>query len=197
MRRLVVFNNLTLDGVMQAPGHPDEDRRDGFEHGGWAIPYQDEVIGEVAAEGMAAGGPLLFGRWTYESMHSNWADRTDNPFSEVLAKSQKYVATRNLTEPPAWENTTLLRGEAADTVPTIKAQDGQDIVTMGSGRLLDTLVRHDLVDRFMLLIHPLILGSGAELFSEQHQVELELVDVKPTTTGVIIATYDRADRPEK
>ena len=197
MRRLIVFNNLTLDGVMQAPGHPDEDRRGGFEHGGWAIPYQDEVIGQVAAEGMAAGGPLLFGRWTYESMHSSWAGRTDNPFSEVLANSQKYVATRTLTEPAAWENTILLNGEAAGTVPAIKAEEGQDILTMGSGRLLDTLVRHDLVDRYMLLIHPLVLGSGATLFPEPHRMDLELVDAKPTTTGVIIATYDRADRSER
>lgn len=193
MRQLTVFNSLTLDGVMQAPGGPGEDRRGGFSHGGWALPYQDEVMGSIAARGMAKGGPLLFGRWTYENLYSYWPHQTDNPFSEVLNKAQKYVASRSMSEPLPWENSTLLRGEAAETVAQLKAEPGKDLLVMGSGRLLDTLIRHRLVDRYMLFIHPLVLGSGQRMFPEGHQAALTLVDVKPTTTGVIAATYARPD----
>lgn len=131
MRQLIAFNNLSLDGVMQGPGHPEEDPRNRFDSGGWAIPYQDEVIGQIATEGMATGSPLLLGRWTYESLHSHWAHLTDNPFTDVLNEAQKYVASRTITEPLPWENTTLLLGEAADTVAGIKAEEGPDIVLPG------------------------------------------------------------------
>lgn len=193
MRKLIVFNNLTLDGVMQAPGGADEDRRNGFEHGGWALPYQDEVMGQIAADGMAEGGPLLFGRWTYESFYSYWPQQTDNPYTAVLNQSQKYVASRTLSDPLPWENSTLLRGEAVDTVADIKKEAGKDIVVLGSGRLLETLILNDLVDQYTLLIHPLVLGQGQRMFTEGHHAALSLVDVKPTTTGVLIATYSPAD----
>lgn len=189
MRQLVVFNSLTLDGVMQAPGGRDEDRRGGFTEGGWARPYQDEVMASVAAEGMAKGGPLLFGRWTYENLYSYWPHQTDNPFSEVLNKAQKYVVSRTLSDPLPWENSTLLRGEAEETVARLKAETGRDLVVMGSGVLLETLIRHRLVDRYTLLIHPLVLGNGRRMFSNDVRVPLRLEDVTPTTTGVIIATY--------
>lgn len=189
MREIVVFNSLTLDGVMQAPGGVDEDRRGGFTEGGWSRPYQDEVMGNVAAEGMAKGGPLLLGRQTYENFYSYWPHQTDNPFTEVLNRTQKYVASRTLSEPLPWENSTLLKGEAEKTVADIKAEEGQDITVLGSGQLLQTLIRHQLVDRYVLLIHPLVLGSGRRMFDENLRATLDLVDVVPTTKGVIIATY--------
>lgn len=193
MRQLVVFNSLTLDGVMQAPGGPDEDRRNGFDFGGWSRPYQDEVMGSLASEGMARGGPLLLGRWTYESFHSYWPHQTDNPFTEVLNRTQKYVVSRTLRDPLPWENSTLLRGEAEETVRDLKTEEGQDLVLIGSGRLLETLIRHRLVDRYVLLIHPIVLGAGRRMFQDGLHTGLRLDDVTPTTTGVIIATYNRED----
>jgi dihydrofolate reductase len=118
----MVVNNVTLDGVMQAPGRPDEDLRGGFRYGGWAMPYNDPVKASVMAEGMAGGGDLLFGRRTYEDFYHIWHGRTDNPFSEVLDNSRKYVASRTLSEPLPWKNSTLLEGDAADAVA--KAQRG-------------------------------------------------------------------------
>lgn len=193
MREIVVFNSLTLDGVMQAPGGVNEDRRGGFNDGGWSHPYQDEVMGEVAANGMASGGALLLGRFTYENFYAYWPHQTDNPFTEVLNRTQKYVASRTLSEPLSWENSTLLEGEAEEQVARIKAGEGPDIVVLGSGQLLSTLISHELVDRYVLLIHPLVLGAGRRMFTADIQVTLDLVDVVTTTKGVIIATYTRQD----
>ncbi|HEX6578568.1 MAG TPA: dihydrofolate reductase family protein [Jiangellaceae bacterium] len=195
MSKIVVFNSLTLDGVMQAPGRPDEDRRGGFEHGGWAQPYMDAVMGEVAGKGMAQGGPILLGRRTYEDFFSYWPHQTDNPFTEVLDNTQKYVASRTLEEPLPWQNSTLLEGDAADAVAELREQPGKDIVVLGSGDLLQSLIRRGLVDAYMLLIHPLVLGSGRRLFPDDGSLaRLRLVDsVTTTTTGVIIATYQPAD----
>ena len=194
MSKIVVFNSLTLDGVMQAPGRPDEDRRGGFEHGGWAQPYMDAVVGEVAGKGMAQGGSILLGRRTYEDFFSYWPHQTDNPFTEVLDNTQKYVASRTLEEPLAWQNSTLLEGDAADAVAELRKQPGKDIVVLGSGDLLQSLIRPGLVDVYMLLIHPLVLGSGRRLFPDDGSLaRLRLVDSVTTTTGVIIATYQPAD----
>ena len=194
MSKIVVFNNLTLDGVMQAPGHPDEDRRDGFEHGGWAAPYNDPVMAETAAEGMAQGGPLLLGRRTYEHFFSFWPHQKDNPFTEVLNNSQKFVASRTLEEPLPWQNSTLLKGDAADAVAELKEQLGKDIVVLGSGELCQSLLRADLVDQYVLLIHPLVLGSGRRMFQEGSPYSaLRLVDATATTTGVVIATYHSSE----
>jgi dihydrofolate reductase len=111
MSKIVVTNHLTLDGVMQAPAGPDEDRRGGFEHGGWATPNNDEVMGRVMGEGMSQGGALLLGRWTYEAFYAFWPHQKDNPYTEVLNNSQKYVASTTLTEPLPWMNSTLLEGD--------------------------------------------------------------------------------------
>lgn len=195
MARVTVFNSLTLDGVMQAPARPDEDRRGGFEHGGWATPYADPVMGSVAAEGMAKGGALLLGRRTYEDFYSVWPNRTDNPFTEVLNNSQKYVASTTLKEPLPWSNSTLLKGDAAEAVARLKDELDKDLVVLGSGELLQSLMRCNLVDEYVLLIHPLILGSGRRLFVDGGAfVALRLVDTKTTTTGVVIATYRPAER---
>jgi dihydrofolate reductase len=190
MRRITVFNSLTLDGVMQAPGRPDEDTRGGFAHGGWAAPYMDEVMGRVAAEGMAGPGALLLGRRTYQDFHGFWPHQTDNPYTEVLDNTGKYVASRTLREPLPWRNSTLLAGDAAEAVARLKEQPGEDLTVLGSGELVQTLRAHDLVDRYVLLVHPLVLGSGRRLFPDGAPAgELRLVDSVPTTTGVIIATY--------
>jgi dihydrofolate reductase len=195
MRKVVVFTSVTLDGVMQAPGRPDEDRRGGFSHGGWALPYNDPVMGRVMAEGMADSGSLVLGRRTYEDFHGFWPKQTDNPFTEVLDNTLKYVASTTLAEPLPWQNSRLLDGDAAEAVARLKQEPGQDLVVLGSGELVRALRRRDLVDQYQLLIHPLVLGSGRRLFPDGGATAaLELVDSVPTTTGVIIATYRTADR---
>jgi dihydrofolate reductase len=191
MRRIVVFMSLTLDGVMQAPGRPDEDRRGGFRHGGWALPYADPEMGKVAGESMATTDGILFGRRTYEDFYSVWPKRTDNnPFTEVLNNTQKFVASTTLKDPLPWINSTLLEGGAAPAVARLKEQPGKDIVVLGSGELLQSLMRCNLIDVYVLQIHPLMLGTGRRLFNDgDSRAALELVDSKTTSTGVVIATY--------
>jgi dihydrofolate reductase len=196
MGQVIAFTSLTLDGVMQAPGRPDEDRRGGFEHGGWATPYMDEVMASVAGEGMATDAALLFGRRTYEDFAGFWPNQSDEiPFTAVLNNSQKYVASRTLKEPLSWNNSTLLSGDAAEAVGKLKEELDKDLVVLGSGELIQSLMRHNLVDRFILQIHPLVLGSGRRLFPDGGAfASLRLVDTKPTTTGVVIATYEPSNR---
>jgi dihydrofolate reductase len=194
--RVVVFNQLTLDGVMQGPGRPDEDLRGGFQHGGWAAPNSDPVMAGVVAEGMASGGALLFGRVTYEQFASFFPKHTDNQFSAVLTNSQKYVASTTLKEPLPWANSILLTGDAADAVAQLKRRPGKDLVMLGSGVLIQSLMRHNLIDRYVLMIHPLVLGSGRHMFVDGGAfAALRLLDSKATTTGVVIATYEPAQAP--
>jgi dihydrofolate reductase len=190
MGSVTVINHLTLDGVMQAPAAPDEDPRDGFAHGGWAVPYGDSVMAEVMGKGMQGEGSLLFGRRTYEHFYDVWPKRTDgNPFTEVLNHRQKYVASTTLTEPLPWVNSTLLSGDAADAVAALKAEG--DLGILGSGVLVQSLLARGLIDAFLLTIHPLVLGSGRRLFGDDGAfAKLTLVDVTPTTTGVLIAGYE-------
>jgi dihydrofolate reductase len=192
MSHIVAFLSVTLDGVMQGPGHPDEDRRGGFTRGGWAAPYADAVSTGMAAEGSANTAGMLFGRHTYEHFHTVWAGRRDNPFSEILDNSLKFVASRTLADPLPWMNSILLKGEASETVLALRAAPGGDLVILGSGELVRSLLRVDLVDRMILLVHPLVLGEGQRLFDETGPVRrFQLVESRPTTTGVIIATYER------
>lgn len=187
MRKVVVFTNLTLDGVMQAPGRPDEDRRGGFQHGGWAAPF---AAMSEAGGSLSDSGPLLMGRRTYEDFYGYWPNQTDNPFTEVLNNTPKYVASRTLKEPLAWSNSTLLKGNVPEALADLKAQPGKDFLVMGSGELVQTLMKHNVVDEYVLLIHPLILGSGRRLFTDGGAfAELQLVDSRTTTKGVVIATY--------
>src|SRR5947208_12019658 len=187
MSKVVVFMNLTLDGVMQAPGRPDEDRRGGFEHGGWAMPY---ATMEAAEASMAYSGALLLGRRTYEDFYTVWPNRTDNPFTPVLNNTQKYVASTTLSEPLPWSNSTLLKGDAAEAVARLKEELSKDLVVLGSGELVQSLMRRNLVDEYVLLIHPLVLGSGRRLFTDGGAfAALRLVATSTTTTGVVIATY--------
>jgi dihydrofolate reductase len=192
MSRIVVINNLTLDGVMQAPGRPDEDTRDGFEHGGWAVPY--DAMGSQMGQRMSKTEALLFGRRTYEDFYGFWPNQEGNPFTEVLNAMQKYVASTTLEEPLPWTNSTLLRGDAGDAVAKLRESPGEDIVVMGSGELIRSLMGHNLVDEYVLLIHPLVLGSGHRLFRDGGSfAALRLVDSVTTNTGVVVATYRTAE----
>jgi dihydrofolate reductase len=191
MGNLVVINHVSLDGVMQAPGRPDEDTRGGFEHGGWAMPDNDEVMGRVMGETMGEGGSLLLGRRTYEDFYGYWPSQKDNPFTDVLDNIHKYVASTTLKEPLPWNNSTLLGGDATEAVAGLKKQSGNDIGVLGSGQLVQSLMRNELIDRYVLMIHPLVLGSGRRLFADGGPlVNLRLVDSVVTTTGVVIASYE-------
>ncbi|HWD46407.1 MAG TPA: dihydrofolate reductase family protein [Actinomycetota bacterium] len=190
MGKVMVFTSLTLDGVMQAPGRPDEDRRGGFDRGGWAQPYNDPVMGRVAAEGMAREGSLLLGRRTYEDFYSFWPKQPDNPFTEALDNTRKYVASTTMDEPLPWRNSTLLKGDAADAVAELKRRSDEGLTVLGSGGLVQSLRRRELIDEYTLLIHPLVLGTGRKLFPDDGPpAGLRLVDTVTTSTGVIIATY--------
>ena len=192
MRRINVTNNITLDGVMQAPGAKGEDDRGGFPHGGWAIPYNDEVKAMEMGAGMAKPGDMLFGRRTYEQFFKAWGGRTDNPFSPVLEKARKYVVSSTLKEPLPWANSILLRGDGAESVAALKKDGGGDCVILGSGELVRALLKRDLIDDMVLLIHPLTLGTGSRMFADQGALaKFDLVKSVPTTKGVIIATYRR------
>jgi dihydrofolate reductase len=194
MRRVVVVESVSLDGVMQAPGRADEDRRGGFDRGGWAQPYNDEVMGNFMGARMAEGGDLLLGRRTYEDFAGFWPQQTDNPFTPVLNSRQKLVASRTLRQPLPWVNSTLLEGDAAESVAELKRQSGKNLAVLGSGDLVQSLMRNNLVDEYLLLIHPLVLGSGRRLFTDGSAfAALRLVDSTITTTGVVIATYQPAD----
>lgn len=188
MSRIVAFESVTLDGVMQAPGRPDEDRRGGFEHGGWAAPYADPMMWEHMSSG--GSGALLFGRRTYEDFFSVWPNQPDNPFTPVLNATPKHVASRTLEEPLPWENSHLLEGDAVDAVAGLRQLPGGDVVVLGSGELVRTLLPHGLIDEFVLLLHPLVLGTGRRLFDEGvPATAFELVESKTTKTGVVMATY--------
>lgn len=193
MSKVVVFTNLTLDGVMQAPGRPDEDTRGGFQHGGWATPY---AAMQEAGDGMGSAGVLLLGRRTYEDFYGFWPKQSGNPFTEILNKMQKYVVSTTLAEPLPWQNSTLLTGDLAEAVSGLKEELEADILIMGSGRLIRSLMAQDLVDEYVLLIHPLVLGSGRRLFEDGGpSATLELVEAKTTSTGVVIASYRPAAQP--
>ena len=189
MRELTAVESITLDGVMQAPGRPDEDVRGGFEHGGWAVPYSDEVMGRAMGERMAQGGSLVLGRRTYEDFAGYWPKQKDNPYTETLNRTQKYVASMTLDEPLPWENSTLLQGDAVAAVESLRREEGASLGILGSGELVRALMRRGLIDEFVLLIHPLVLGSGQRLFPQGAPVPLRLTDSVTTTTGVLIATY--------
>ena len=188
--KLYVFNHLTLDGVMQSPGGPDEDRRGGFQHGGWAQPDNDDVMNKAIGDSMQRSGSLLLGRFTYQAFFAYWPKQKNNPFTDVLNNTQKYVASRTLKQPLPWQNSTLLPGDAAESVAELKRQPGKDLTVLGSGELCQALMRANLVDEYLLMIHPRILGSGKRLFPDGGALStLELVDSKTTTKGVVIATY--------
>jgi dihydrofolate reductase len=189
MRKLVVTEFLSLDGVYQAPGDPNEDTEGGFELGGWQRPYFDEVLGAAAAEGMARTDAHLFGRKTYEIMAAFWPNApADDPFSRHLNSVRKYVASNTLSSAD-WRNTEILRGDLAAEVRRIKEMPGGEISVLGSGDLVRNLTKEGLVDEYVLAVYPIVLGTGKRLFDGADAAKLELVASKPTTTGGVMLTY--------
>jgi dihydrofolate reductase len=181
---------MSMDGVIQAPGRPDEDTRDGFDRGGWAASYNDDVMAQRMGEGMASSGAMLFGRRTYDDFYGYWPQQTDNPFTPYLNQVTKYVVSNTLSEPLPWQNSILLPSDPASSVAALKAEPGPDLSVVGSAQLVRSLLAAKLIDRYLLLIHPLVLGQGRRLFDERGPgVDFELVDSLATSTGVIIATY--------
>jgi dihydrofolate reductase len=190
MGKVSVLESVTLDGVMQAPSGPDEDTSGSFTRGGWAPPYADPVIGQRMAEGMAQQPALLFGRRTYEQFFSYWPHQVDNPYTPVLDAARKYVVSSTPGLELPWQNSTLLDG--VEAVAKLKEAEPSDLLILGSGELVRSLTRAGLVDEYLLLVHPIVLGQGRRLFDDGIEATLELVDATPSTTGVIMATY----RPE-
>jgi dihydrofolate reductase len=189
MVKLVVINHVSLDGVMQAPGRPEEDTRDGFTSGGWSAPNVDDVMMTALGARMGEGNRLLLGRRTYEDMLGYW-NTQESPFRDALNAGDKYVASRTLREPLPWPNSTLLHGDVGGAVAQLKQQTGTDLHVMGSGELIRTLMRRELIDEYLLMIHPLVLGSGRRLFADGGTpAQLRLADSTVTSTGVLIATY--------
>jgi dihydrofolate reductase len=191
--RLVVINHLSLDGVMQAPGTPDEDSRGGFRHGGWAVSGNDKVMAQTLGQRMGRPeGGLLLGRRSYEGMLAAWNSR-GGPYKDALNTAPKYVVSSNPATKLNWPNSTLLQGDIPAAVADLKQSSTGDLVIMGSGVLIRSLLPHGLIDEFLLMIYPLVLGSGRRLFEQVGNVtELRLVDSITSTKGVIIATYQPA-----
>lgn len=193
MRKLVVLSFITLDGVMQAPGGPEEDPTGGFKYGGWTVPFFDEFLGNVMGEQMSQPFALLLGRRTYEIFAAYWpyVDTDDTPGAASLNNAKKYVASKTLTKLD-WRNSELIEGDVATAVRKLKAQDGPEIQVHGSGNLIQTLLQHNLVDEFKLKIFPIILGTGKRLFAEGAiPVSFKLLHGEISPTGVIVATYAR------
>jgi dihydrofolate reductase len=189
--RIVVINNVSLDGVMQAPGRADEDTRGGFAFGGWAsqnIEAPDPEIGAAMGARMSQSDGLLFGRRTYEDLLSTWNAR-GGMFKDALNAARKYVVSHTLTDPLPWPNSTLLAGNVVDGIAELKSRPGQELHVMGSGQLIETLMAHQLVDELLVMIFPVVLGSGRRLFSGDTHADFDLVEARATKSGVVIATY--------
>ncbi|GAA2095187.1 dihydrofolate reductase family protein [Microlunatus panaciterrae] len=193
MRSVRVTLWITLDGVVQGPGRADEDTRGGFTYGGWGERYNDEVMGREMAKGMAEPGDMLLGRRTWQDFITAWGRRTDdNSVTAHMNAATKYVVSMTLDDANAWQNSVLLRGDAADNVAALKAESGRDLSIIGSASLVRSLHAASLIDRYTLLICPVTLGTGARLFEGPAPLtEFELVASVATTRGVIIAHYDR------
>jgi dihydrofolate reductase len=186
--RVLVVNHISLDGVMQGPGRPDEDTRDGFRHGGWA-DGSDPAVGEAMSRRMGEGFSWLFGRRSYDDMLGHW-NEVGGPFKDGLNNAQKYVASSHPGAELPWPNSTLLTGDVPAEVARLREQPGGTLVVMGSGELVRSLLPRGLVDELFLIIHPLVLGSGHRLFGPDDGVtKLELVDSSPTAAGLLLATY--------
>ena len=191
MGRVIVMNGVSLDGVMQAPGRPDEDARDGFEHGGWAVPYGDDAMVAKMGERMGEDRAWLFGRRSYEDLLAIWNAR-GGPFKDAFNNAQKYVASANPATRLEWPNSTLLHGDVPAAVADLKRSQSANLVILGSGVLIGSLMAADLIDEYLLMITPLVLGSGRRLFAGSTYASLELVESSTSSTGVLLAVYERA-----
>ncbi len=195
MSRLVVSTFLTLDGVMQAPGAPDEDGSGGFRHGGWLVPYADEEFGGIMAAQLDRADGMLLGRRSYDILAAHWPNVPDEEGGAQINGMAKYVTTRSPMT-AAWHNTEVLVGDAARTVADLKKRTDGEILVQGSSDLLRTLQRADLVDEYRLLTFPVVLGEGKRLFAAGTvPAALKLTDVTSTPAGVIYSTYQRAGAP--
>ncbi len=194
MGKVVAIEHLSLDGVMQAPARPDEDVRDGFDRGGWASAGSSPAMMQVLGAHMGAGWSLLLGRVTYEDFARVWPHRPQpNPFTDVLNKVEKFVASTTMAEPLPWQNSRLLKGDATGAVASLKQAHEGNLVIFGSGVLVQSLMRRGLVDAFVLQIHPLVLGKGRRLFPDGGApAGFRLAETVPMDTGVIVATYGLA-----
>jgi dihydrofolate reductase len=196
MRKVIVQDWMTFDGVVQAPGAADEDTTGGFEHGGWSSRYFDDISMKWVVRNLTAAGGFLLGRRTYESFAAHWpnASEEEQVLAEPLNTRPKYVASRTLTEPLEWQNSMVLQGDVAEAVAALKQQDGDDLLVMGSTELVQTLIEHDLVDEFQVMIDPVVVGGGKRIFRDDGALRpLRLVDSQVTTTGAIIVTYAPAE----
>ena len=194
MRRLVVGTFVTLDGVMQAPGGPDEDREGEFRHGGWLVPYFDEKFAELMAEWTKQAGAFLLGRKTYEMFAASWPNATDpaDVAGTALNSRPKFVASRSLNE-VTWNNSHLIKGNVGKQVEKLKAQDGGEIQVHGSGNLVQTLLKRDLVDAFRIWQFPVVLGTGKRLFGKGTlPLAFRLVETQQTAMGAVLHVYERA-----
>lgn len=191
MRKLIVLSFITLDGVMQAPGGPEEDPTGGFKYGGWVAGYWDDFLGRVMDEQMAEPFDLLLGRKTYEIFAAHWPYIKDDPIADKLNSAKKHVASTTL-EKLDWANSTLITKNAGQEIRKIKEQDGPELQVHGSGNLIQTLLRQDLIDELRLKIFPLTIGSGKRLFGKGTiPAGFKHLESRTSTTGVIIATYER------
>jgi dihydrofolate reductase len=192
MRKLIVSTFLTLDGVMQAPGGPEEDDSGGFALGGWSVHYWDDQMRQVMTEAMSTPFDLVLGRRTYDIFAAYWPHAPEEAGAKPLNDATKYVASRNRPT-LEWDRSVLIEGDAAEGIAELKKEDGPELQVHGSGNLIQTLMGHNLVDQYRLWVFPLVIGSGKRLFSDGTIPSgLKLVDSKVSTTGVVIGTYEPA-----
>lgn len=196
MSKVVAIEHLTIDGVMQGPARPDEDRRDGFEHGGWgAERASDPAIQKIIGARMGNAWSLLVGRVTYDDLYGHWTRQPPNPMTDALNRVEKFVASTTLREPLPWQNSKLLAGDVPDAVRELRRKQDKTLVIFGSGVLVQSLMQHDLVDEFVLQIHPIVLGRGRRLFPDEGvPAKLTLIESTTTGTGVVIGTWARSSQ---
>jgi len=192
MRKVIVNEWMTPDAVVQAPGHPDEDREGGFQHGGWHLPYFDDISRRWVVESYSGAGGFILGRRTYETLAAYWpnASEEEQVVARPLNTLPKYAASTTLAEPLEWENSSLLQGDVPQAVRGLKEDEGKDLHVIGSPGFVQTLIEQDLVDEYRLMIDPIVLGGGKRLFRDGGAfMLLRLVESQVTTTGAIITTY--------
>jgi len=194
MRKLAVVEFVTLDGVMQGLGGPDEDRDGGFDHGGWGGPYGDVVLARQAGQGIGQTSAYLFGRRTYEHLSAHWPHQPDDdPIAASLNATPKHVATRTIRQRDlGWANSHVVEGDLVEAVRELKARGDGFVTVLGSGVMVQTLIANELIDTYRIMLHPIVLGTGKRLFREYPQpLALRLTGCTPTTTGVLLLTYER------
>jgi dihydrofolate reductase len=197
MRRVIVQEWVSLDGVVQAPGSPNEDKSGGFKHGGWHLPYFDDMSRDWVVQNLTEAGGYLLGRRTYENFAGHWpnASPEEQVIAQPLNTKPKFVASTTLKDPLPWQNSTLLKGDVAAAVAAMKQKDGGNLLVIGSPKLVQTLIDHDLVDEFRMMIDPLVVGGGKRIFTNDGALRpLRLVESRVTTTGALLATYAPAKR---